>query len=110
MTDALPAGLVMAGAVTVTPGIAAPLTVNSCTAPAVGSNGTVTCTLGPVPTDATGADATKQVVITIPVKAAYQSSGSYAFAFQYQHSNTATVATLPGVSLDTDTTNNFPDR
>jgi len=106
MTDALPAGLVMAGAVTVTPGIAAPLTVNSCTAPAVGSNGTVTCTLGPVPTDATGADATKQVVITIPVKAAYQSSGSYAFAFNTNIPNTATVATLPGVSLDTDTTNN----
>jgi len=106
VTDILPAGLVMTGAVTVTPGSGVSLTTNSCTAPAVGSNGTVTCNLGPVPVDATGIDTTKQVAITIPVRAAYQASGTYFFAFNTNIPNTAVVAVLPGVSLDPDATNN----
>ena len=83
MTDVLPAGFVMTGAPTVTPGAGVTLApgTNSCTAPAVGSNGTITCTLGPIPVDGTGADATRQVTITIPVRAAYQAGGSYSFAF-----------------------------
>jgi large repetitive protein len=106
VTDPLPAGFVMTGGVTVTPGASVSLTANTCTIPAVGSNGTIDCTLGPLPADASGADATKQVVLTIPVRAAYQSSGSYSFSFNTNIANTATASVLTGVSLDPDGSNN----
>jgi uncharacterized repeat protein (TIGR01451 family) len=105
-TDVLPAGLVMTGAAIVTPGAAVTLTTNSCISPSVGSGGTVTCTLGPIPADASGAAANKQVVITIPVRAAYQSSGTYSFTFASNIANTATVAVIPGISRDPDASNN----
>lgn len=106
VTDALPSGFVMTGAPTVTPGSAVTLTTSSVSAPAVGSGGTLTFTLGPLPADTTGTDTTKQVVLTVPVRAAYQSSGTYAFGFGPNIPNTATVAVVPGVSLDPDGTNN----
>lgn len=106
VTDVLPSGFLMTGAPTATPGSAVTLATSTISAPAVGSGGTLTFTLGPLPADTTGTDTTKQVVITVPVRAAYQSSGSYAFAFNTNIPNTATVAVVPGVSLDPIGTNN----
>ncbi len=106
VTDILPAGIVLTGAVTVTPGASVSLTSNTCTTPGVGNNGTIDCTIGPIPTDASGVDGTKQITIGIPVRAAYQSSGTYSFAFNTNITNTATAAVLTGVSLDPDNSNN----
>lgn len=102
VTDPLPAGFVMNGAVTVARGAGVSLITSSCTAPAAGSNGTISCDLGPIPADATGVDATKQVVITVPVKAGYPYSG----ALLTDIANTATIAPLPNTSLDLNYANN----
>ncbi|HLO63913.1 MAG TPA: SdrD B-like domain-containing protein, partial [Azonexus sp.] len=107
MTDVLPAGLVRtAGAIVVTPGSGVALSTNSCSGPASGANGTVTCDLGPIPADATGVDATKQVSIAIPVRAAYQASGTYSFAFNTNIGNSASIAPLPNTSIDVVAGNN----
>ena len=85
MTDAIPAGFVMTGAVTVTPGAGGDPNVNSCTAPAVDANGTVTCTLGPIPAEATGADATKQVMICLPGSGSIPVQRQLQLHLQYEH-------------------------
>lgn len=108
LTDVLPAGfeIVPAGTVTVTKGSGvAALTSSTCTPSKVGNVTTVSCTLGSIPTDATGVDPNLQVQVNIPVRAAYQSSGTYAFAFNTNIPNTATVGVVPGTSLDPDNTN-----
>ncbi len=115
VTDVLPAGFVRtAGAITVTPGAGVSLATNSCVEPVLGANGTVTCTLGPIPADPSAdsaPDVTKQVSIKIPVRAAYVASGSYSFGsgganFATSNptpaiTNTASVAPLPNTSIDT---------
>ena len=125
MTDVLPAGFVLAAApsgfvatsngIRVTPGSNVTLTANSCTAPAVSSNGTVTCTLGNIPADTTGTDTTKMVAVSIPVRAAYVASGTYSFgsggaSFTTNPTpaitNTASVAPVTGTSVDTTPGNN----
>jgi uncharacterized repeat protein (TIGR01451 family) len=106
VSDTLPSGFVMAGAVSVIPGGGVSLGTNSCTAPAVGSGGSLSCDLGTIPADATGADAARQVVITVPMRAAYQTSGGYAFAFNSNIANTASVAPLPNTSIDPVADNN----
>lgn len=105
ISDALPAGFVMTAPATATASGFA-LAINSCSSPAVGSGGTVTCTVGPIPTDATGADTSKQVVISIPVRAAYQASGTYSFAFNTNVANSGTLTPSPNTSIDPDGSNN----
>ena len=105
VNDVLPAGLVAAGAVTVTPGAAVSLTTNTCD----GAVWTGSCDLGPLPADTSTApavDATKLVTITIPVRAAYQVGGIYSFGtpavqFGANFQNTARIAPLPNTSMDT---------
>lgn len=106
VTDVLPSGFVRTGtAIGVTPGSAVSLTLNSCSGPASGSGGTVTCDLGVLPAGG-DSDANKRVTIAIPVRAAYQASGSYAFAFITNINNTASIAPLPNTSLDVASGNN----
>jgi large repetitive protein len=98
VTDALPSGFVAAGNVTVTPGAGVTLATNSCNGSAwIGS-----CNIGPLPIDLTGADATKQVTISIPVRAAYP----YAGPIDTDITNTATIAPAAGTSIDPNATNN----
>jgi uncharacterized repeat protein (TIGR01451 family) len=107
VSDTLPAGFVMTGAVSVAHGVnVTSLTTNNCTAPAVGSGGALSCDLGTIPADAGGADATKQVTISIPMRAAYQASGSYNFSFNSDIANTASVAPLTNTSVDPTPGNN----
>jgi uncharacterized repeat protein (TIGR01451 family) len=107
VTDALPAGFVRtSGPIVVTPGAGVTLATNSCTGPAAGANGTVTCDIGPIPADLPGNTPAKQVTIAIPVRAAYQASGTYSFAFNTNVTNTASIAPLPNTSVDTTAGNN----
>jgi uncharacterized repeat protein (TIGR01451 family) len=108
VTDVLPAGLVRTGT-------AISFNFNSSGAtgtcagvgnsdPAAGSGGTVICTLSNLPVGG-DLDSTKQVVITIPVRAAYQTSGTYAFGtasagFNTDFPNTACIAPAGGTSID----------
>jgi uncharacterized repeat protein (TIGR01451 family) len=107
VTDALPSGLVRTGtAISVVPGSSvATLVTNSCSGPANGSGGTVTCNLGVLPSGG-DSDVNKRVSINIPVRAAYQASGTYAFAFNSNIGNTANIAPLPNTSLDVNSGNN----
>jgi uncharacterized repeat protein (TIGR01451 family) len=102
LTDALPAGLVAVGNVTVTAGSGVTLTAKTCDGIAWAG----TCDLSSIPADTSGTDPTKMVTIAIPVRAAYQASGTYSFAFNTNITNTATIATLPNTSVDTVAGNN----
>ncbi len=98
VTDALPAGLVATGNATVVAGAGVSLNSNTCHGVPWGGS----CDLGPIPADATGTDATKQVVITIPVRAVYP----YAGALLSNLTNTASVAPIGGASIDPVAPNN----
>ncbi len=94
VTDTLPAGFVMNGAVTVTSGSNVSLASSSCST--TGTPVTITCDLANIPADPTGTDPTRQVVLTVPVKAAYPYTGP----INTDITNTASIAVLPNTSVD----------
>ena len=98
VTDALPAGLVAVGNATALVGSAVTLSSNTCHNVAW----TGSCDLGPLLADATGTDPTKQVVITIPVRAVHPFAGT----LNSNIPNTASVAPIGGASIDPIATNN----
>jgi uncharacterized repeat protein (TIGR01451 family) len=101
VTDVLPAGLVVNGTISITAGSAFTLTTKNCTSS--GSPVTVSCSLGTLPVASGAADSNNLATITIPVKAPYP---SYTGPFGSNLSNTATIAPLPGTSLDPTSANN----
>ncbi len=99
VTDVLPAGLVVNGGNTAIAVTATGFTLSTSSCSTSGTSPvTVTCNLGTLPADATLAS--DFVTIDIPVRAAYQASGSYAFSFNTNLPNTATIAPLPNTSYD----------
>jgi len=98
VTDTLPSGFVTAGNVSVSAGGNVTLITNTCAGSAWGGS----CDLGPLPFDATGTNAADQVVITIPVRAAYPYSG----VIDTNITNTAMLAPIDGTSIDPESTNN----
>lgn len=103
VTDTLPAGFVRTGApiaVSVGGNVTPILVTNSCTGPAAGAGGTVTCDFGAIPAGAMLA--ADQIVITIPVRATHPFAGP----FLANIANTASIAPIGGASIDPVATNN----
>jgi len=103
VTDTLPSGLSVTGAVTATLG-SGTLTTNSCSTSGTAAAGIkVTCDLGTLPVASGTGDTNNLVTITIPVKAAY---GTYTSSngFNTNRPNTASIAVLSvaGVPLSYD--------
>ena len=110
VNDSLPAGLVLASlpsgagqsynGIGVVAGTEAPLTSAACTAPAVGSNGTVSCTFGPLPAGPVN-NPNRQVVVNIPVRFA-----SYTLPAGTPVSNTASVSLQDSYATEASAANN----
>ena len=110
VNDSLPAGLVLASlpsgagqsynGIGVVAGTEAPLTSAACTAPAVGTNGTVSCTFGPLPAGPVN-NPNRQVVVNIPVRFA-----SYTLPAGTPVSNTASVSLQDSYATEASVANN----